>query len=199
MSSPHFTVSDEPQLFTIQFSPTIDRQDDIDEEEEEEETPQVMTVQSESNQPDEELEEDNLEQEGEEEEEANYKLNETVKFTLNNSSCSSADIDDTTRLESLLGTPKHDSKLVSQSIESIHRTEACVFYVLSQLSHGDKPSIHLFTNFDTILTCLLEYLKNAPVRNPRALRILNRLTKNTPGCQRGRGRGEGNECVSEFE
>ena len=66
----------------------------------------------------------------------------------------------------------------SQCIESINRTEACVFYVLSQLSHGDKPSPFLFTNFDTILVCLLNYLKHAKVRNPRALRILNRLTKN---------------------
>ena len=65
-----------------------------------------------------------------------------------------------------------------QSIDSIHRTEACVFYVLSQLSHGDKPSAYLFNNFDSISVCLLNYLKNARVRNPRALRILNRLTKN---------------------
>ncbi len=65
-----------------------------------------------------------------------------------------------------------------QSIESINRTEACVFYVLGQLSHGDKPSTHILNNFDSILICLLNYLKNAKVRNPRALRILNRLTKN---------------------
>jgi hypothetical protein len=65
-----------------------------------------------------------------------------------------------------------------QSIETINRTEGCVFYVLSQLSHGDKPSIHLFNNFESITICLLKYLKNAKVRNPRALRILNRLTKN---------------------
>ena len=65
-----------------------------------------------------------------------------------------------------------------QSIESINRTEACVFYVLGQLSHGDKPSHHILNNFDSILICLLNYLKNAKVRNPRALRILNRLTKN---------------------
>ncbi|RNA26128.1 armadillo repeat-containing 5 [Brachionus plicatilis] len=67
---------------------------------------------------------------------------------------------------------------ISQNIESINHTEACVFYVLSQLSHGDKPSVHLFQNFDSIVTALLKYLKKATVRNPRALRILNRLTKN---------------------
>lgn len=67
---------------------------------------------------------------------------------------------------------------ISQNIESINHTEACVFYVLSQLSHGDKPSVYLFQNFDSIVTVLLKYLKNASVRNPRALRILNRLTKN---------------------
>jgi hypothetical protein len=68
--------------------------------------------------------------------------------------------------------------IAQQSIESINRTEACVFYVLGQLSHGDKPSTHILNNFDSILICLLNYLKNAKVRNPRALRILNRLTKN---------------------
>ncbi len=66
-----------------------------------------------------------------------------------------------------------------QSIETINRTEGCVFYVLSQLSHGDKPSTYMFNNFEAITVCLLNYLKNAQVRNPRALRILNRLTKNT--------------------
>lgn len=65
-----------------------------------------------------------------------------------------------------------------QSIESINHTEACVFYVLSQLSHGDKPSLHLINNFEQIILCILSYLKIAKVRNPRALRILNRLTKN---------------------
>ncbi|CAF0935213.1 unnamed protein product, partial [Brachionus calyciflorus] len=67
---------------------------------------------------------------------------------------------------------------LSQNIECINHTEACVFYVLSQLSHGDKPSNFLLQNFDSIVTCLLNYLKKATVRNPRALRILNRLTKN---------------------
>jgi len=37
----------------------------------------------------------------------------------------------------------------------------------------------MFNNFEAITVCLLSYLKNAQVRNPRALRILNRLTKNT--------------------
>ena len=106
-------------------------------------------------------------------------LNETIKFTLNSSNASEM-IESERHLDSLLGTPKNDAtKLTSQSIESIHRTEACVFYVLSPLSHGDKPSVHLFTNFEAIITCILSYLKNASVRNPRALRILNRLTKNT--------------------
>lgn len=69
----------------------------------------------------------------------------------------------------------------TQHIESINRTEACVFYVLSQLTHGDKPSLFLlnnFNNFDSILSSLLNYLRKAKIRNPRALRILNRLTKN---------------------
>ncbi len=69
----------------------------------------------------------------------------------------------------------------TQHIESINRTEACVFYVLSQLTHGDKPSLFLlnnFNNFDAILSSLLNYLSKAKIRNPRALRILNRLTKN---------------------
>ena len=110
-----------------------------------------------------------------------YQLNDstTIKFTqLNDSTCTDS-IDDN-KLAVLLNTPKHETVSSStQSIESIHRTEACVFYVLSQLSHGDKPPIYLFNNFDSICTCLLSYLKHAPVRNPRALRILNRLTKNT--------------------
>jgi epidermal growth factor receptor substrate 15 len=59
------------------------------------------------------------------------------------------------------------------NIETINRTEACVFYILSQLSHGEKPSVHLMNKFDLIMECLLVYLKNATVRNPRALRILN--------------------------
>ena len=67
------------------------------------------------------------------------------------------------------------------SIESINQTEACVFYVLSQLSHADKPSPHLLAQFDALLVCLLTYLRKARIRNPRALRILNRLTKN-PNC-----------------
>lgn len=74
--------------------------------------------------------------------------------------------------------PKQTLVSNQQSIETINRTEGCVFYVLSQLSHGDKPSIYLFNNFESITICLLNYLKNATVRNPRALRILNRLTKN---------------------
>lgn len=64
------------------------------------------------------------------------------------------------------------------NIESINQTEACVFYVLSQLSHGEKPSIYLMQQFDSVLNCLLDYLRRVRVRNPRALRILNRLTKN---------------------
>lgn len=80
----------------------------------------------------------------------------------------------------------------TENIESINRTEACVFYVLSQLSHANNndtvnkstspvaAAAHatLVANFDRILVALLKYLKYAKVRNPRALRILNRLTKN---------------------
>lgn len=102
--------------------------------------------------------------------------NETVKFTLDSSDCTDVTMNDDDHLIGLLNTPKLSTS--TESIESIHRTEACVFYVLSQLSHGDKPSVHLVTNFEAITTCLLNYLSSAQVRNPRALRILNRLTKN---------------------
>ena len=54
-----------------------------------------------------------------------------------------------------------------QNIECINRSEACVFYVLSQLAHGDKPSPHLINNFELIVVALLTYLRYAHVRNPR--------------------------------
>lgn len=88
-------------------------------------------------------------------------------------------IEDLAEEEEKSDTSKKSLQLTNQqSIETINRTEGCVFYVLSQLSHGDKPNIYMFNNFESISICLLNYLKNAQVRNPRALRILNRLTKN---------------------
>lgn len=83
--------------------------------------------------------------------------------------------------ESLIELEPGNTTLTSTSstnIESINRTEACVFYVLSQLSHYEKAPNYFLNNFESILVCLLNYLKRASVRNPRALRILNRLTKN---------------------
>ena len=66
------------------------------------------------------------------------------------------------------------------NIEVINRTEACIFYVFSILSHGDQPSNYILN--DKFFTFLLSYLKlTKHTKNPRALRILNRLTKN-PQC-----------------
>ena len=66
------------------------------------------------------------------------------------------------------------------NIEIINRTEACIFYVFSILSHGDQPSNYILN--DKFFTFLLNYLKlSKHTKNPRALRILNRLTKN-PQC-----------------
>ena len=59
-----------------------------------------------------------------------------------------------------------------QNIECINRSEACVFYVLSQLAHGDKPSPHLINNFELIVVALLTYLRYAHVRNPRFVYLL---------------------------
>jgi hypothetical protein len=70
------------------------------------------------------------------------------------------------------------ASLSTLNIEAINQTEACVFYVLSQLSHTDKPSVYLLNQFDAVVECLLRYLKCAKIKNPRALRILNRLSKN---------------------
>ncbi len=70
------------------------------------------------------------------------------------------------------------ASLSTLNIEAINQTEACVFYVLSQLSHNDKPSVYLLNQFEAVIECLLKYLKCAKIKNPRALRILNRLSKN---------------------
>ena len=111
----------------------------------------------------------------------------TCKNLTSSTSLSSATSPNSTDLVTVASMRKKSlssSSLTSLStlnIESINQTEACVFYVLSQLSHNDKPSPHMLAQFDAILVCLLTYLKRAKIRNPRALRILNRLTKN-PNC-----------------
>ena len=71
------------------------------------------------------------------------------------------------------------SELINnKNIELINRTEACIFYVFSILSHGDQPSNYILN--DKFFTFILNYLKlTKHTKNPRALRILNRLTKNS--------------------
>lgn len=89
------------------------------------------------------------------------------------SACASGDKDETASIATSA------SGTAAVNIESINRTEACVFYVLSQLSHTEKSMLALNkNNFAEFIVSLLKYLKHAKVRNPRALRILNRLTKN---------------------
>jgi hypothetical protein len=170
------SISDEQVVNTnIQFSPSIKNENSSDE--------------SMSENEDDEDYEDNSRNE-------NQAINDPIKyeFLLKQEKAevkqaqAKADLD---KSMELMSSPIHylneDAKMsltkspqleAQKSIESINRTEACVFYVLSQLSHGDKPSSHLITNFESILSSLLNYLKHAKVRNPRALRILNRLTKN---------------------
>lgn len=179
MSSPKFNwQNNEDQSFNIQFSPTIERIDSDDEVSNEtkieannilkEEYDDIMIIDANNCQAPDEIDltvDDKTDT-----------LHDQIKFNLDSSNCTDEQTDSEAKLAALLCTSKNSEE--TQNIESIHRTEACVFYVLSQLSHGDKPSIFLFNNFESITTCLLNYLKNAKVRNPRALRILNRLTKN---------------------
>ena len=203
-----YQSDDQPVANNIQFSPTIDRygSDEEKEEEEEEEEEEMVTKENTDNGKksgfeiiEQEMvdsnavrgvgdeivvEEDALEEDIEfvecelKSEAGNNKQssqNETIKFTLDSSSLTDENMDDE-RLVGLLNTSKLSKS--SESIEAIHRTEACVFYVLSQLSHGDRPTAHLVNHFEQITSGLLNYLHMARVRNPRALRILNRLTKN---------------------
>lgn len=68
---------------------------------------------------------------------------------------------------------------IKTNIENVNKTEACIFYVFSLLSYGQFPSNYLLN--EKFFDFLMSYLKSAPIRNPRALRIINRLTKN-PQC-----------------
>lgn len=79
----------------------------------------------------------------------------------------------------------NDSKIFenNKNLEIVNHTEACIFYVFSLLSYGQQPSNYILT--EKFFTFLLNYVKT-PLKynkNPRALRILNRLTKN-PQCFR---------------
>lgn len=82
----------------------------------------------------------------------------------------------------LARTLSSSSSISSQSIhiEHINLTEARIFYIFTMLSHSQTPSSYLLN--DKFFTFLLNYLKlSNHNKNPRALRILNRLTKN-PQC-----------------
>jgi hypothetical protein len=94
-----------------------------------------------------------------------------------------ADSTSTTIQNSDLFADLNDSSRLSEhtNIETVHHTEACIFYLFSLLSYGQQPSTFILT--DKFIDFLLNYLKTPLTynKNPRALRILNRLTKN-PQC-----------------
>ena len=59
---------------------------------------------------------------------------QSMKFDLDSSNCTNEQTDGDAKLAALLNTSKNSEE--TQNIEAIHRTEACVFYFLSQLSHA---------------------------------------------------------------
>jgi hypothetical protein len=185
-------VTDDSELMTsgqnsdhlnqIQFSPSIKNEESEEEDEFDDENDETSTEDNESIIVD----------------DADNKNENNDDIMSMNESVLDLPVDDTTAIQICLSTTEtvlnssgnrkkrmsSSSSLASLSgaatlnIESINQTEACVFYVLSQLSHADKPSPYLLGQFDAVVQCLLRYLKCARIRNPRALRILNRLSKN---------------------
>jgi hypothetical protein len=127
LSSPPYLNFITDDASEIQFSPSIKNETSSGEESENEdkvEGEQMLDKQTQV-QGDDELEsklEPNMNQ---------IKLNSDVS---SNSSCSP--------IPDITFERKNECKTfqVQQSIEAINRTEACVFYVLSQLSHGEKSA-----------------------------------------------------------